>query len=525
MDADASGQPAGPRKVREALMRKVCGGADMFALGGSVARVVQLSSSDDQGPDILAYYVLSDVALTQRILRLSNTACFHNLSATSVTTVSRAISLLGFDNVKSTALGMLLVDTLSSASHATSVRLELEASLCASLVAREVARLNPQRGAEEAAIAALFANLGPLLLATHEHERYREIAALAAGGQHSLAQASQTILGCSYEALAEAVLTEWQIPEVIVRALAPPQPGQKALQGRAEWMRQSVLFAADAARAMARSSAPGPCAEAEALLARYGKALGIDAEQLGQVFAKVGGEMANLLQSMGMQPLSKEEAEEAGGVGRLEAEAEEAGGFDLPSELMLATMDAGGGAAEACHPSGKPLNARALLLAGVQEVTQMRASGQAKVNELILATLETLYRSMGFRFATVCLKDVRNEQFRARVALGDDHARRKAGFAFPITPSRDLFHLAMQNDADLMISDALTPKIADLLPDWHRALLPDARSFIVLPLVLGKVQLGLFYADRIHAAPEGVPPDESALIKALKAQVLVALMP
>ena len=154
-----------------------------------------------------------------------------------------------------------------------------------------------------------------------------------------------------------------------------------------------------------------------------------------------------------------------------------------------------------------------------------RNYGEAKLNDVILAVLETLYRSMGFRFATVCLKDQRSGQFRARVAFGEDHQRRQAGFVFPMAPSRDLFHLSMDNDADLMIADAGSAKIRDLLPAWHRTLLPDARSFIVLPLVVGKVQLGLFYADRVHPAPEGVPPDETSLIKALKAQVLLALTP
>jgi hypothetical protein len=139
--------------------------------------------------------------------------------------------------------------------------------------------------------------------------------------------------------------------------------------------------------------------------------------------------------------------------------------------------------------------------------------------------LETLYRSMGFRFATVCLKDARSGQFRARLAFGEDQLERQAGFVFPMAASRDLFHLAMENDADLMIADATTQKIRELLPAWHRALLPDAKSFIVLPLVVGKVQLGLFYADRAVAAPEGVPPDETSLIKALKGQVLAALAP
>jgi hypothetical protein len=221
--------------------------------------------------------------------------------------------------------------------------------------------------------------------------------------------------------------------------------------------------------------------------------------------------MDALLKSMNMEPVPKTAPEPEGG--------------GLPNVLMLATLDAGEDQEGACHPSGKPKNARELLLAGVQDVTQMRASGQGKVNEVILAVLETLYRSMGFRCATVCLKDARAGQYRARVTFGENEARVQAGFAFAAASSRDIFHLAMENDADLMIEDAGSPKIRDLVPGWHRQLLPDAKSFIVLPLVVGKVQLGLFYGDRIHTAPEGVPPDETSLIKALKGQVLAALAP
>lgn len=511
----ASGSPptnTESRKVRAALMSKVCGDEDMFALGTSVAQVVQMASSDDQGTHDLAYYVLSDAALTQRILRLSNTAQYRTASGTNVTTISRAISLLGFDNVKTTALAMLLVDALSNSAHEQAVRVELQAALCASLVGREMARHSFYQGAEEAAIGALFKNLGPLLVASHEHERYREINALTVGGAHTLAQASQMILGCSYDTLSEAVMGEWKIPDVIVRALAPLPPGPlKVAANRGEWMRQVASFGMEVARLLARSLDPKNINEARALHARYGVSLNLDAQQMGELLDTVQGEMSSLLQSMNMAPPPKlEEVSEAEG---------------LPNVLLLATMGADEPEIEGCHPSGKPLNARDLLLAGVQDVTQMRAAGKSKVNELILAVLETLYRSMGFRFATVCLKDVRSGQYRARVAFGDGHAQKQAGFVFPMASSRDLFHLAMENDADLMIADAGTPKIRDLLPAWHKALLPDAQSFIVLPLVVGKVQLGLFYADRTSTAPEGVPPDETSLIKALKGQVLVALTP
>jgi len=506
----ADGAPDG-RRVRAALLNKVAGDEAMFALGSSVGRVVQMASSDDQGTHDLAYYVLSDVALTQRILRLANTVKYRTASGTAVTTISRAIALLGFDNVKTTALAMLLVDALASSEHAYSVRVELEASLCASLVGREMARHSFYQGAEEASIGALFKNLGPLLVASHAHERYREINALAADAKHTPAQAAQMILGSSYEALSEAVLSEWKIPDVILRAQRPlPEGTLKVALNRGEWMRQVASFSLEVARLLAHGADPAGTAQAQALLQRYGSALNLDARQLDELFSNVAKEMTTLLQSMNMAPVPRPAPA---------AEAEEGG---LPNVLLLATLGAGE-QEQGSYPSGKPRNARELLLAGVQDVTQMRASSQGKVNDVVRAVLETLYTALGFRFATVVLKDPKAGQFRARVAFGAGQARRQAGFAFPITSSRDIFHLAMENDADLMISDASSPKIRDLLPAWHKALLPDARSFIVLPLVLGKAQLGLFYADRTEMAPEGVPADETALIKALKGQVLAAL--
>jgi hypothetical protein len=247
------------------------------------------------------------------------------------------------------------------------------------------------------------------------------------------------------------------------------------------------------------------------MLTRYGAALNLDEERLGMLFTTVQDGMSGLLQSMNMQARPRVEQVE---------EVHEA----LPDVLLLATLDTGE-EETGNYPSGKPRNARDLLLAGVQDVTQMRAGRQVRVNDVILAVLETLYSSMGFRFATVCLKDARTSQFRARVSFGDSHAKKQDGFVFPMASSRDLFHLAMENDADLMIADSSSPKVRELLPDWYRKLLPDTRSFIVLPLVVNGMQLGLFYADRTVTAPEGVPPDETSLIKALKGQVLAALAP
>jgi HD-like signal output (HDOD) protein len=199
--------------------------SDLPALGSAVARVIQLTSSDGEAVHNLTQFVLSDVALTQKILRLSNTAVYRTVSGGKpVTTISRAIFLLGFDTIKTAALAMLLVDGLADGKHAHSVRSELAQALYASVVGRELARRSHYQGAEEAAIAALFKNLGRLLVAAHDHVLYSEIFALVDSGSHTMGQASMQVMGCSFDLLAETVLQEWEIPDSIIRALAPTAP-------------------------------------------------------------------------------------------------------------------------------------------------------------------------------------------------------------------------------------------------------------------------------------------------------------
>lgn len=525
-------QPAGPSKIdgaspalssndgtgaRDRLLQKISAESDLPSLGSSISRVVEMASSGDEAVRDLAHFILSDVALTQKILRIANTVVYHAATGTPVTTVSRAIFLLGFDTVKTCALAMLLVDGMSG-KHARSVRIELCHALTASIFGRELARRSHFKDAEEAAIAALFKNIGRLLVASHDHDSYSEIVAFTEGGKVSPVQAAMKVIGCSLDALADAVLQEWQMPDTIVNALAPlPSGVLKPAKSRQEWMQQVAAFSNAAATLIPHVSETGQHAASAALLNRFGAAFNLDQEKLNELFMSVARESRVLISNAGLamdgimsDPLADEQ----------DGESTERG---LPDELLLAGGDESLLQVTERHQSGKPVNARDLLLAGMQDVTQMMASGQCKVNDLMLLVLETLYGSMGFRFATVCLRDVQSGTYRARISIGQNNAVRQAGFSFPATAGNDLFCLALEKEADLMISDAAAPKIRSLLPAWHRTLLPDARSFIVLPLVVNRKPIGLFYADRTLAAPEGVPADETALIKTLKAQIIGAL--
>ncbi len=497
--------------IRDRLLKKFSADGDLLSLGVTIVRVVELASSDDEATQNLANYILSDVALTQKILRLANTVFYRSVSNTPVSTVSRAIFLLGFNTVKTTALALLLVDKLSKGPHADYIRIELIESLCASLVGRELARFSHLQGVEEASIAALFRNLGRILVASHEFPLYQSIKNLIESACTPVQAEIQTI-GCSYTFLTETVLREWNIPDALIYALSPLAAGPvKPAKTRQEWMRQVSTFSNEAQALILHQHDNGSSAAAQAMLQRFGLALHLDQDKMRQLFTGVGKEIEQLSIGLNMakQALVPPQPEEPTN--------------HLPGVLQASTINAHGKSTNERHPSGKPTDARELLLAGVQVATQMMGGGQYKPSELILLIVETLYTSMGFRFAAACINDTRSEQFRAVVTMGEQHTMRQARFVFPSATGNDVFHLALDNQADLMIADASSTRIRDLLPGWHRSLLPDARSIMILPLVSGTNQLGLFYGDRTRPAPEGVASDEAALIKTLMGQMQTAI--
>ena len=513
-----------PETARDRLLAKIKEDKALPTLGAAISKVVEITSSGEDSVAALAHFVLADVGLTQKILRLSNTIHYRAVAGVPVTTISRAIFLLGFNAVKSSAMAMLLVDCFKDKQQAQSVRKELVHSLSASIMARELSQLSRYPDAEEVAVAALFKNIARVLVASFDHLLYRQIQVKTAADPSAADNVVKALLGCSYERFGESVLQEWQIPDSIVSAMAPLHGGeQKKAEHRSEWVRQVATFSDSIADMLVNGdqefSAKSMAQRCEPLIKRFGKALQLDQAQLEKILLKVEKETRQLANSMNLVMPSGGHAGD-----HVEKSGASSNDSNALSEFMLEGYSTDEAPEVMRHPSGKPHNARDLLLAGVQDVTQMLASDQIKLNDMILLVLETLYSAMGFRFATACLREVQSGRYTARVAIGELYEERQKGFVCPPKEENSIFHLAMLNNADLMISDASAPKIQNLLPQWHKELLPDTRSFILLPLVIQQKPLGFFYADRIMTADEGVPPDETALIKTMKSQLIAAMV-
>ena len=520
------GQPTAPSLIpsaKERLLAAIHDDPAMPTLGVAVAKVVEITSSSEDPISMLAHFVLADVALTQKILRLSNTIYYRKAGGVPVTTVSRAIYLLGFNTIKTSAMAMLLVDGFGSKRQAQSVRQELIHSLCASIMASELGRHSRFPDAEEASVAALFKNIGKILVASFDHRLHAQIQQQLQAHPEQEQEVVSSLLGCSYQRFGENVLQEWKIPDVIIQSLHILPSGElKKAVHRSEWLRQVVSFSDDVAsllmhRDVNEKPAQSMIERCAPLLRRYGKCLEINQGTLEEMLRRVDHETRQLADSIDI-PVSAVSSELDFAFDASDP------GAQLGNEFTMQSFAADTMQQAQCHPSGKPVNARDRLLAGVQDVTQMLASDNVKLHEMFLLVLETLYASLGFRFVTICLRDQQQSRYIARVSVGELYNERQKAFVLAATPEDSVFHLAMSNNSDLMIADARLPKIQNLLPLWHKNLFPDTRSFMVLPLVLQNKPLGFFYADRASTAEEGVPPDEAALIKTLKSQLIAVMM-
>lgn len=496
--------------ARDAMLDEMGAAQDLPALGQSINNVISLSTSETKAVQEVTSFVLSDPALTQKILRLANSAHYRNHTGVAITTVSRAIFLLGLDTIRASALAMTLAEKIGNSEQSQAVRAELVKSFYASAIARELCRTGPgQVCSEEAVIGALFSNLGQLMTAAYAYDKYLIIGQYATAHNVTFEKAAMQVLGCSFSFITEKMLQNWTIPDSIIHATQPttnvpaktPKQPLELARLIANFSSKVIPKAGEPALHTASSLLP--------MVQQYGAPLELTAARLTKIVETVAPQVDSLVRAIGLHQNKHDN------VADIVTEDD-----DALAGLMLSVNSEVDNTA---LPSGKPVRAKDMLMEGVSEMTLLGTGGQVSLNDSVLHVLETLYRSLGVRVAVFFFKDSKTNQYTPRMALGESQHRWKNLLVVPPCIGKDVFSLSLQKGVEIVINDTAVQKIAALLPAWHKTHFYDARSFLVLPVIVNKAALGFFYVDRVLEAPEGITEEEAALIKILRNQVVAAL--
>jgi len=279
-----AGAPAA-RGTVEFLLRRMQRRKDFPALSRSLVEINRMTARESTATaSQLANVVLRDFALTNRLLKLANSA-FYGVLAGEVKSVSHAISLLGFEQLRVTANSLTLFSHIKDRTRSRALRELLVRSFVAGLIARHLARREHLDHAEEAFICGMFQTLGETLTMFYFGEEYADLLALAARGHLDRRDAAVQVLGCDFAALGAAVAREWRFPKLIVDAIAglPDDGALEPPAGDGERLRDVAVLADALCEVLGRGAHGAAFAVLAPLHARFRASIDADPALLARI--------------------------------------------------------------------------------------------------------------------------------------------------------------------------------------------------------------------------------------------------
>lgn len=505
MEASSTNDPA--QTPQQRLLETLQQGSDFPALSRTITEINRTVSDEYSRSNALTDTILRDVSLTNKLLRLVNAAVYGSFGGQPISTISRAIVILGFDAVRDAAVSLMLFEHLKSHAQADELKAEaVEAFFCGTL-GRQLAKRVGLPDGEEAFICSLFRNIGRLMMRFHFYEATQRIQQRAAKEGISENDAASQEFGLDYDQIGVVIAKHWHLPPSILHAMTPLPPGRlHASQSRDDKLKLISNLARELHRDFAANLPAGQEQDRiEALARRFADALPLDVEHLresvGLAAEHVMEEAANLQVDVFKSPLIK----------RL-LRAEEAA---LPTTGTTPEADAD--AAETTEPAVAPA---ALLSQGLQDLTSLLI-GKYQVADVMKLVAELFYRSGCFDRVALAAFDPKSQALVGRLCHGDNCESFRAAMRIPLAFAPDVFHAAIAKGQDVLISDATADNIRPRIPAWHQAT-GSVSAFLLLPLMVQEKPLALIYADRSRLSLN-VSNEVLNLLKALRNQAILAV--
>ena len=191
---------------------------DLPSLSVVVMELLNSFGQEDANIGDLADKVSRDQALAAKTLRLANSS-FYGLQS-RVTTINQAITILGFDSVRTLITAAAVTDNFSSSKHASFDfkafwRHSIGTALCSKMLARAL-----NRNQDYAFISGLLHDIGKLVLVTRFPQEYAEVIAYRAEHDCYMLVAEGVVLGIDHTAVGRALAEHWKFPALMQKSIA-----------------------------------------------------------------------------------------------------------------------------------------------------------------------------------------------------------------------------------------------------------------------------------------------------------------
>lgn len=189
----------------------------MPSLSTTVGKVMEICSRTDASPNELNKVISLDPVLTGQVLKLINSAYYSLMN--KVTSLTRAITMLGMNTVKNMALSTAIISTVSGAKKSKALPTSkfwahsIGTGVCAKLLAR--ANNVPVLECEEYFVAGLLHDLGKIPFG----DEYSDVLMRARKEQRPLIEVEREMLGVDHQEVGRLIAEKWTLNEAMSSAI------------------------------------------------------------------------------------------------------------------------------------------------------------------------------------------------------------------------------------------------------------------------------------------------------------------
>ena len=195
---------------KDEVIDKIRRSSDLPGLVETIGFFNDLKEIENQKVTEIANIILKDYGLTTKLLKTVNSV--HFLHFGEVTTISRAIFLLGIDYIKNIALALKIFDHFQKNSSNREILNTISQAFCGGIFAQKIIRDLNFVEEEEAFICSLLHPLGKILVTFSMPEKMVEVRRLSAEEDITEDMAASQVLGISYEELGMTFATGMEFP-------------------------------------------------------------------------------------------------------------------------------------------------------------------------------------------------------------------------------------------------------------------------------------------------------------------------
>lgn len=517
------GAATGNSSTLEFLLRRMRHKSDFPAMSDAVIRIQRMATSDNESVNSITNEILKDVALTNKLLRFVNSA--HFARGGNISTISRAVTLVGLNGIRNLALSLVLLEHMHDKGHAAHLKEEFLRSLMAGSIGGELCPV--QKESEEVFIGAMFQDLGRLLVQYYFPEEARQIRKLMHAPSDPMpeAAAAVNVLGLNFEELGLGVAKAWGLPLGIQRCMRKPKaaPPNKVPADASERIGWIALASNEIADTLLHAEPKELDIRLGLVAKKYCAAMGVSAKDVQSATTKARQKLIDLAAAMEIKVAPGSPAAkllslpEPAHADPLSTDSK----FDanLQKFELHATQTGTDAHAKALAKSSAVVTET--LAAGIQDITNAMVE-DFKLTDVLRMILETMYRAMDFDRIIFCMRDAKTETITGRFGLGKGVEAHVKSFKVPLKAATlDLFAVVCNKGADTLISDAAETRILQRLPDWYRKGI-NAPTFLLLPLQIKGAPFGLIYADKSTQGALELDEKALALLRTLRNQAVMA---